>query len=317
MAAPTLLIVGGAFLKFVASFFGLAAVEGTVLMIYAAAAGWGGVRFVLRPEPATRAVGALFLARSAQTILAAPLLVMGGATTYFLASHFMTLATGFGLLFIGFLDYGARLRAAQQTVVEQNKILVGREQQLIDTNQSLTEMARRLEETNVEYAEARDRANAASHAKSQFLATVSHQLRTPLNAIIGFSELLPIMSDASVNGMKCAEYGGYIHDAGQHLLDIVNDLLDVAGIELESITPDPQPILLSELTRRAVVLLTDAAARKKIRLLVSITEGLQVSVDPRLMRQVIMNVVGNAIKFSPDGSAVTIEGAAIDTGGFG
>lgn len=289
------------------------ALAGGALMVGAAHA-WAGIRFLREANGVMRWVGALFLARALQLTSFLPLVLIGHGEIAFLAGHFMTLATGFAMLFAAFVDYDRRLLAAKQELAGRNAALVAQERSLTEINQTLSAMALKLEMQSAEYASARDRAEAASHAKSQFLANMSHELRTPLNAILGFSELITLRQDLAVRSGKAVEYAGYIRDAGSHLLAVLNDLLDIARIELNTIQPALERLRLITPVESAVAMLGFAIEPKQIVVTTAIPHDLCIHADGRLLKQAFMNLLGNAIKFSPVGGRIDITAYTMESG---
>jgi cell cycle sensor histidine kinase DivJ len=154
---------------------------------------------------------------------------------------------------------------------------------------------------------AREEAERASLAKTRFLAHMSHELRTPLNAIIGFSEIL---SDQRLRGLtpeRCADYAALIHRSGAHLLEVVDSILDVAKIESGAFAISPRPCDLEPLARQCLGLLTLKAETAGVTLAVAAGPDLpQIQADPRAMTQVLLNLVGNAVKFTPRGGEVSV-----------
>ncbi len=274
--------------------------------VIAAAHAWGGICFLRQTSRITRWVGAVFLARALQLSCFVPLVLMGHGEIAFLMGHFMTLATGFAMLFVAFVDYDRRLLVAKQELAARNTALIAQERTLTETNQTLSAMTQKLETQSIGYAAARDRAEAASHAKSQFLANMSHELRTPLNAILGFSELITLREDLAAQSGRAVEYAGYIRDAGSHLLAVLNDLLDIARIELNTIQPALQALHLITPVESAVAMLGFALEPKQVTVVTAIPRDLAVSADGRLLKQAVMNLVGNAIKYSPVGGRIDI-----------
>ena len=153
--------------------------------------------------------------------------------------------------------------------------------------------------------EARDAAEEASRAKSEFIANISHELRTPLQSILGFSELGQARALAQP---KLASMFGDIHASGQRMLALVNDLLDVSKIESSVGSLELQRCDLRELVRSVLHELAPLADRRRVQLLPRLPqEPLAAKVDPLRFQQVLRNVVANAIKFSPDGGVIEIE----------
>jgi protein-histidine pros-kinase len=145
----------------------------------------------------------------------------------------------------------------------------------------------------------------ASRMKSEFLANMSHELRTPLNAIIGFAELI---HDGQVppGSPQLREFVGDILASGRHLLQLINDVLDLAKVEAGKLELRPEEVDVAELVREVCATLRASAAEKKLRLEASVEPGLSgVVLDPRRLRQVLLNYLSNALKFTPSGGRVT------------
>lgn len=153
----------------------------------------------------------------------------------------------------------------------------------------------------------RDRAEKSADSKSAFLANMSHELRTPLNAIIGFSE---IMRDGAFGPLGHAKYTEYITDiltSGQHLLDMINDILDMAKIEAGKMTVDLKPIDIIEPVDMAVRMVRRRAEQKGLQLDLIYDQDLPpIDADHRAIRQMILNLVSNAIKFTDADGAIRV-----------
>ncbi len=151
----------------------------------------------------------------------------------------------------------------------------------------------------------------ASKAKSEFLANMSHELRTPLNAIIGFSDIIAFQG--SLPQERTIEYAGLINNAGKHLLNIISDILDVSKIESGTFELDLGTYPLRELLMSAVSLVEPRIAEKKQSLTVLVPEGLPlVRADTRRLKQIAINLLSNAHKFTPSGGKIMLAAARID-----
>ena len=151
----------------------------------------------------------------------------------------------------------------------------------------------------------------ASRAKSEFLANMSHELRTPLNAIIGFSDLIAL---GPLSAERTREYAGLINDAGKHLLGIISDILDVAKIESGTFELDLEIYSLRELLMSAAALVEHRVAEKRQSLQVVLPDQLpNVRADARRLKQIAINLLSNAHKFTPSGGSITLAAVAIDS----
>ncbi len=154
----------------------------------------------------------------------------------------------------------------------------------------------------------------ANRAKSEFLANMSHELRTPLNAIIGFSEIIVSDTRAPQND-KHGEYAGHIHRAGKHLLGIISDILDISKIESGTFTLDREPQPLGELIDAAIAMVAPRFEQKK-QVFESHVAGIlpPLPVDGRRIKQVLINLLSNAHKFTPKGGKIELLAASDRSG---
>ena len=147
--------------------------------------------------------------------------------------------------------------------------------------------------------------NASRH-KSEFLANMSHELRTPLNAVIGFSEVLESRIFGELND-KQAEYISDIHTSGRHLLTLINDILDLSKIEAGRMDLLVTPFLFVDVVQNSVALLRERATRQGIALGFEVTDNVGiVEADERMLKQVLFNLLTNALKFTPKGGHVDV-----------
>ena len=150
---------------------------------------------------------------------------------------------------------------------------------------------------------------AASAAKSDFLAAMSHELRTPLNAIIGFSELLTEGGEEAADAATVQTYSEHIHGSGLHLLELVNDVLDLARVEAGRLDLKPVRFDLDDLVRQTVATLQPLADQKRLAVVTSL-DPTAIDADPGRVRQIALNLLSNAIKFTDPGDEIRIELAA-------
>ena len=154
---------------------------------------------------------------------------------------------------------------------------------------------------------AREEAEQASQAKSLFLAKMSHELRTPLNAVLGFSEILNDELFGPLDDKRYKEFAADIHGSGRHLLDIINDILDLTKVEAGQLQLDDQLIDLDDLLHTCERLIAKAAARQDVQLIVeSQAVGAVLRADPIRLKQILLNLLSNAVKFTPAGHKVEL-----------
>jgi two-component system cell cycle sensor histidine kinase PleC len=189
----------------------------------------------------------------------------------------------------------------------------------INLNRTLTRALRlQIEKSDLvdDLTEARAKAEAASVSKSAFLATVSHELRTPLNAVIGFTQLLEAEVHGPLGHGKYHEYLGHMSGSGTHLLNLIDELLDLSRAEAGqlAIRDEATVDLAAELTH-CVALMTVRAEHRGICLVTSLPEDLpRLRADPQRLRQIVLNVLSNAVKFTPEDGLVELSATREPTG---
>jgi two-component system, cell cycle sensor histidine kinase PleC len=199
---------------------------------------------------------------------------------YISNNFFLTMATGIGVFSSYMLETHIRNNYVAQKVIEQKNLVM---KALLDE------------------------AEAANRAKSEFLAVMSHELRTPLNAILGFSELFKQQLMGPLGSAKYVEYAGDIHSSGQHLLAIINDILDLAKAEAGKLDLSETAFDLNVVLDKTLRMCEPKAQEGRIDLSCTrIPAKLEIFADERLIRQVMLNLVSNAIKFTQPGGKVEI-----------
>lgn len=155
---------------------------------------------------------------------------------------------------------------------------------------------------------------AANHAKSEFLAIVSHELRTPLNAIIGFSEFLKLEMFGPLGSGRYRAYAEDIYTSGQHLLEIINDILDLSRAEANKLELSEEEFDLESLIDTCMRMFTNKATGEGVRLTWDNTTGAALRADQRLITQALINLISNAIKFTGKGGEVEVSVTACEDG---
>jgi two-component system, cell cycle sensor histidine kinase PleC len=164
--------------------------------------------------------------------------------------------------------------------------------------------------------EARLRAEEANQAKSRFLATMSHELRTPLNAILGFSEIMRSEILGAHENPVYKEYANDIHQSGQHLLNLINEILDISHIESGRYELHEAPLTLAAVAEDCQRLMRLRSEAKGLRIVEDFAPDLpQLFADERAIRQICLNLLSNAIKFTPTGGTITLTIGRTPTGG--
>jgi two-component system cell cycle sensor histidine kinase PleC len=179
------------------------------------------------------------------------------------------------------------------------------------------DLARELEEARDEALKKRFEAETANASKTAFLANMSHELRTPLNAILGFSEIIAQECFGPVGSERYRDYAGDIHSSGAHLLSLINDLLDVAKIEAGKMDIAPHPLDAVRTFDIALKLIGTKAREKDQQLIIAVDENApELWADERAVKQILINLVSNAVKFTPNGGKIEVIASRAPGGDF-
>jgi signal transduction histidine kinase len=174
---------------------------------------------------------------------------------------------------------------------------------VLSTFEDMTEVRRREQEL----LDATLRAEQAAEAKSEFLSTMSHEFRTPLNAIMGFAQVLQAETFGPVGDRRYVRYAEDIIASGDHLLGLVEDILDLAQADAGKMVLNEETVSLREVTDQALRLVQDRAARAGLTIRARLPGDLpRLNIDPRRMRQLLLNLLSNAIKFTDPGGTIAI-----------
>jgi two-component system cell cycle sensor histidine kinase PleC len=185
-----------------------------------------------------------------------------------------------------------------------------KERELEATVNDLQSSRRDLSDTMRKYELEKRRAEDASRSKSEFLANMSHELRTPLNAINGFSEIMQSELYGPLGDDKYREYVGDILSSGQHLLELIDDILDMSRIEAGKLQLEPKRVELERILEECARLVAKRAGDAGVTLTASVAHAPAVFADARAVKQVALNLLSNAIKFTPAGGEVTLTAEA-------
>ncbi len=209
----------------------------------------------------------------------------------------------------GFVSVGTditALKRQEEHLLDSERNLMITVRDLQKERQLADEQAQRLAELADKYASEKTRAESANRSKSEFLANMSHELRTPLNAIIGFSEIMAQQIFGPLGSNKYDEYANDIRRSGQFLLDVINDILDMSKIEAGKTELEWTDVQLPGLLDEVLRLVGPRAAGGKITLEHSIKKIPSFRADKRALKQVLINLLSNALKFTPEGGTVKL-----------
>ncbi|HEX7776861.1 MAG TPA: MHYT domain-containing protein [Parvibaculum sp.] len=274
----------------------------TPLGLYGRNAGWRAVGAVLG---ALAICGMHFTGMAALTLDYDPTLVKSVAppTLYWLAGGIFAIT--FAIVALAYLGALFDRHLARLSMQEAKRLRAHVAE--------LEETKRKLEATSADLLTALQAASASNQAKSQFLATMSHELRTPLNAIIGFSEILASELFGPLGSNRYREYAKDVRDSGRHLLNLINDILDFSRSDAGQMHLDEEQMSLTRVIDEAVRMIRQQAIDANIAIECEIEPALPlVRADSRRVRQVLLNLLSNATKFTPEGGRICIGASAAD-----
>jgi len=205
-----------------------------------------------------------------------------------------------------------QLKRNQERLRDSERRLMATINDLSASRQILEKQKAELSTANANYLAEKERAEAANRAKSEFLANMSHELRTPLNAILGFSEILQDQMFGPLGSTRYNEYAKDIHDSGKHLLNVINDILDMSKIEAGHMKLSCERINLAPLIEECLRFTRIPAAQKNILVEQDISSEIKLNVDRRAMKQIVLNLLSNAVKFTNDGGRIAVRTRRVD-----
>jgi two-component system, cell cycle sensor histidine kinase PleC len=209
----------------------------------------------------------------------------------------------------GFVSVGTditALKKQEEHLLRSERTLMTTVRDLQKERQLAEEQSQRLAELADKYASEKTRAESANRSKSEFLANMSHELRTPLNAVIGFSEIMSAEMFGALGSPKYTEYAADIRKSGLFLLDVINDILDMSKIEAGRVDLEYSVVEFSSVVEDVLRLMGPRAAEGQIELIIDVPPIAEFKADRRAVKQILINLMSNAVKFTPEGGNVTL-----------
>lgn len=215
----------------------------------------------------------------------------------------------------GFVSVGTDitpLKNHEEALTKNEGELIQTVNDLENSRAKLEHQAQQLVDLAEKYSLEKTRAEAANRSKSEFLANMSHELRTPLNAIIGFSEIMENAIFGPLGAPKYQEYATDIRSSGRYLLDVINDILDMSKIEAGRFNLEFDQCNIEDIINDSLRIVSPRAAEENIEIVVQINDQVRFDGDSRALKQVLLNLLTNAVKFTPKDGRVTVATSVTD-----
>ena len=209
----------------------------------------------------------------------------------------------------GYVSVGtdiSKLKRHEEQLLDSERRLMATIADLRKSRQTLELQAQQLADLAEKYLEQKAEAEMANRAKSEFLANMSHELRTPLNAIIGFSEMMEHETFGALGCPKYVDYSAHIHQAGNHLLGVISDVLDMSRLESGKVQLHPTVFEIDAAVSRAIEAVRHAAEEKEITLQAESLPKTALYADRQAVEKVLISLMRNAVKFTPEGGRISL-----------
>ena len=203
------------------------------------------------------------------------------------------------------------LKRHEEQLLESERRLMATVADLRRSRQTLEMQAAQLADLAERYLEQKAEAESANRAKSEFLANMSHELRTPLNAIIGFSEVMEHQTFGALGCERYLDYCTHIRKSGEGLLSVISDVLDMSRIEAGRLRLEREPLQIEDVLKLGVDQVRDSAEAKHITLVSEMMPKQTIHGDREQLEKVLVSLLRNAVKFTPEGGRVTIRGRVL------